>query len=460
MNLNRINYLNKIPSRSGNIIYWMSRDMRINDNWALLYAQKISIEYNKNLIVVFNLLQKFGLAEERQFDFMLNGLKELEQILQKHNIPLIITLGEPKDTIPQIVKQYNVKTLITDFSPLKISREWKEEVNKLIDIAFYEIDTHNIIPVWITSPKQEYGAYTIRPKIHRILDEWLVDIPKLNDFQQNNIYDYPKNDWDTIKNFIKVDNSVPRVDWISAGEKSANNILQNFINHKIKNYSKDRNFPEKDSLSNLSPFLHFGQISAQRIVIDIKSKIKDPEIYKSFFEELIIRKELSDNFCFYNPDYDNFDGFPNWAKITLNQHRQDIREYLYTKEELEFGLTHDNLWNSAQKEMLRTGKMHGYIRMYWAKKILEWTESPEQALEYTIYLNDKYELDGRDPIGYTNIAWSIGGVHDRAWFERPIFGKIRYMSLASTGKKFDSKLYIKSNSRLTSQQHHSKYQKS
>jgi len=447
MNLNRINYLNQIPTKNGNIIYWMSRDMRINDNWALLYAQKLNLNYNKNLIVVFNLVPKFGLAGERQFDFMLNGLKELEQNLQKYNIPLIVTLGEPKDTIPQIVRQYNVKTLITDFSPLKISRQWKEEVKDLINIAFYEIDTHNIIPVWITSPKQEYGAYTIRPKINRLLDEWLVDIPILNNSQQNNIYGYPKNNWDTIKNFIKVDSSVIRVDWISAGEKSANNILQTFINYKIKDYSKDRNFPEKPALSNLSPFLHFGQISAQRIAIDIKSKIKDPEIYKSFLEELIVRKELSDNYCFYNKNYDKFEGFPDWAQKTLNEHRKDTREYLYSKEELEFGLTHDPLWNAAEKEMVRTGKMHGYIRMYWAKKILEWTQSPEQAQEFTIYLNDKYELDGRDPIGYTNIAWAIGGVHDRAWFERPIFGKIRYMSLASTGKKFDSKLYISSNPR-------------
>ncbi len=445
MNLNRINYLNKISSQNGNIVYWMSRDMRVDDNWALLHAQKLSLEYNKNLIVVFNLVPKFGLAGKRQLDFMITGLKEIEKSLQKYNIPFIITLGDPKETIPNLITKYNVKTLITDFSPLKISRKWKSEVNNLINISFYEIDTHNIIPVWITSQKQEYGAYTIRPKIHKLLDEWLTDIPKLEKLVQKNKFDYPKNNWNNIDKFIQVDNSIALVNWIISGENSAKNYLKNFIDSKIIHYTNNRNFPEKPALSNLSPFLHFGQISSQRVAIDIKNEIKNPDIYNSFLEELIVRKELSDNYCFYNSNYDNFNGFPDWARKTLNEHRKDQREYLYTKEELEFGLTHDPLWNASQREMLRTGKMHGYIRMYWAKKILEWTESPEQAQEYTIYLNDKYELDGRDPIGYTNIAWSIGGLHDRAWFERPIFGKIRYMSLASTGKKFDSKSYIEKN---------------
>jgi deoxyribodipyrimidine photo-lyase len=166
------------------------------------------------------------------------------------------------------------------------------------------------------------------------------------------------------------------------------------------------------------------------------------ELYNSFFDEIIVRKELSDNFCLYNKNYDNFDGFPNWAKETLNAHRNDKREYLYSLDELENSLTHDDLWNAAQRQMVREGFMHGYLRMYWAKKILEWTENPELALEYAIYLNDKYELDGRDPNGYTGIAWSIGGVHDRPWFERPIFGKIRYMNFNGCAKKFNTKDFI------------------
>lgn len=166
------------------------------------------------------------------------------------------------------------------------------------------------------------------------------------------------------------------------------------------------------------------------------------EAKRAFLEELIIRRELSDNFCFYNEDYDNFKGFPEWAKKTLQKHKNDKREYLYSAIEFERALTHDELWNAAQMEIVRKGKMHGYMRMYWAKKILEWSESPEKAMEIAIYLNDRYGLDGRDPNGYTGIAWSIGGVHDRAWNERKIFGKIRYMSHGGCKSKFDVEKYI------------------
>ena len=160
---------------------------------------------------------------------------------------------------------------------------------------------------------------------------------------------------------------------------------------------------------------------------------------------MIIRRELSDNFCFYNPNYDHFEGFPAWAQKTLNEHRRDTREYLYNQEQFEKAFTHDPLWNAAQMEMVRKGKMHGYLRMYWAKKILEWTPSPEEAQRIAIYLNDRYELDGRDPNGYAGIAWSIGGVHDRAWGERPVFGKIRYMSFNGAKSKFDVARYIAEN---------------
>ncbi|MCJ7443374.1 MAG: hypothetical protein MUO26_02380 [Methanotrichaceae archaeon] len=194
-----------------------------------------------------------------------------------------------------------------------------------------------------------------------------------------------------------------------------------------------------DGQSNLSPYMHFGQISAQRIALNVLRSKKSSE---SFLEELIVRRELSDNFCYYNKQYDSFEGFPSWARESLDEHRNDDREYLYSLSELKKGETHDDLWNAAQVEMAKYGKMHGYIRMYWAKKILEWTESPESALKTAILLNDKYEFDGRDPNGYTGIAWSIGGVHDRAWRERPVFGKIRYMSYKGMNSKFDINSYI------------------
>ena len=169
------------------------------------------------------------------------------------------------------------------------------------------------------------------------------------------------------------------------------------------------------------------------------------ETKENFLEELVVRRELADNFCLYESAYDRFDGFPDWARQTLNQHRSDKREYLYTLNEFERGKTHERLWNACQQDLIRSGKLHGYLRMYWAKKILEWTPDPETALDYAIILNDRYSLDGRDPNGYTGIAWSIGGVHDRAWRERPVFGKIRYMNEAGCRRKFDvDSIYVPS----------------
>jgi deoxyribodipyrimidine photo-lyase len=226
------------------------------------------------------------------------------------------------------------------------------------------------------------------------------------------------------------------------GETGANKILKDFIEVKLNHYAENRNDPNKKALSNLSPYLHFGHISAQRIALMLNDFKEADVSVSSFLEELIVRKELADNFCYYNSNYDNFNGFHDWARTSLNEHRGDKREYLYTINEFEQAETHDELWNAAQMEMIVGGKMHGYMRMYWAKKILEWTESPEQAMEIGIYLNDKYELDGRDPNGYAGLAWSIGGVHDRAWTERPVFGKIRYMNYNGCKRKFDVKKYI------------------
>jgi deoxyribodipyrimidine photo-lyase len=229
---------------------------------------------------------------------------------------------------------------------------------------------------------------------------------------------------------------------VLSGEKAARKMLQEFLQAKLAAYPDKRNDPNEDAQSNLSPYLHFGQIAAQRAALEVEESSAPRLARAAFLEELVVRRELSDNFCFYNPHYDRVAGFPQWAQSTLAAHRRDPRPYLYSRDELERAETHDDLWNAAQLEMVQRGKMHGYLRMYWAKKILEWTESPEQALDIAIYLNDKYELDGRDPNGYTGIAWSIGGVHDRAWGERPVFGKIRYMSYGGSKGKFDVRAYV------------------
>jgi deoxyribodipyrimidine photo-lyase len=226
------------------------------------------------------------------------------------------------------------------------------------------------------------------------------------------------------------------------GEKAARKVMDSFLSEKLDSYSALRNDPTKSGVSDLSPYLHFGQISSQRVILEVEKAEVDPQSKKAFLDEILVWKEISDNFCYYNPLYNSFEGFPAWAKESLNAHRQDRREFVYTLQEFEAGKTHDPLWNASQMELLRRGKMHGYMRMYWAKKILEWSESPEKALEIAIHLNDRYEMDGRDPNGYAGIAWSIGGVHDRAWREREILGKIRYMSYEGCKRKFDVNLYI------------------
>ncbi len=249
-------------------------------------------------------------------------------------------------------------------------------------------------------------------------------------------------DWNYIENSLNINRDVKEVTWNKPGEKAAQKSFRDFLHNKFDNYHELRNDPSKDGQSNLSPYLHFGQISAQRIALEVQRIEGNKESEKIFLEELIVRRKLSDNFCYFNKNYDSFEGFHDWGKKTLNDHHKGEGEYLYTLEDFEHADTHEDLWNAAQTEMVITGKMHGYIRMYWAKKILEWSKSPENALRTAIYLNDKYELDGRNPNGYTGIAWSIGGVHDRPWFERPVYGKIRYMNRNGAAKKFDIHSYI------------------
>ena len=442
MNEKRVRKLKTGIDKKGPVVYWMSRDQRAHDNWALLYGQKLAEERKEKLIVVFNLVSDFLEATIRQYGFMLKGLKEVEKELKKYNISFVMLTGNPENEIPDFIKKKNVSTLVSDFDPLRIKRIWKKQVSNKIDIPFYEVDAHNIVPCFYISNKIEFGAYTIRPKIHKALVEFLDEFPNLEKMSSSNLIKYERINWNNLEKTLKINFDVKEVDWIKPGEKAATEALEYFIDNKIENYDELRNDPTKDAQSNLSPYLHFGQLSAQRIALNISQRLNSSEAKEAFLEELIVRRELSDNFCFYNENYDSFEGFPDWAKKTLNEHRKDEREYSYTLEQFENAETHEDLWNAAQNELLKTGKLHGYMRMYWAKKILEWSESPEEAMRIAIYLNDKYELDGRDPNGYVGCAWSIGGVHDRAWTERPVYGKIRYMNRNGCKRKFDIEAYI------------------
>lgn len=437
----RLFLLNNQPLGTGPIIYWMSREQRIKDNWSLIYAQEMARLHKRSLLVIFGLVDNFLGATKRQYSFMLSGLKEVEGNLRKLNIPFYILLGDPVDTITDFAKKNSAGAVITDFDPLRIKKTWQEKIARKLSCLCCEVDAHNIVPCRVASGKLEFGAYTLRPKIKKVLAEYLLPYPPLKKQTETNLP--PLIDWGKIEKKLKIDSSVSEIFWLQPGSQAADKTLREFIKSKLANYSPDRNNPNKAATSNLSPYLHFGHISAQSIALKIKKAGQKGESSADFLEELIIRKELSDNYCLYNKNYDKVEGFPDWAKKTITEHADDKRPYTYSLSKLEKSLTHDNLWNAAQKEMVKTGKMPGYLRMYWAKKILEWTKSAAEALKISIYLNDKYQLDGRDPNGYAGIAWSIGGVHDRAWFERPIFGKIRFMSYNGCRSKFNIEEYIK-----------------
>ena len=299
------------------------------------------------------------------------------------------------------------------------------------------------VPCWFVSPKQEVGARTLRPKINRFLPEFLGPLPSLQEhpFSWNGTYASP--DWIAVARTVRPD-PVSAAVQARPGEEQARKMLSLFIEKKLASYDEGRNNPTRDCVSHLSPYLHFGQISAQRVALEVSKADVSATFKDAFLEQLIVRRELADNFCYYNEEYDSVKGFPGWAQKSLHDHVKDKRAYLYTRQQLEQAETHDELWNAAQLELVRQGTMHGYLRMYWGKKILEWTRDPREALEIAIYLNDRYQLDGRDPNGYVGIAWSIGGVHDRPWMARPIFGVIRYMSYNGCKSKFDVKAYIES----------------
>jgi deoxyribodipyrimidine photo-lyase len=452
----------KIPegsaAGSGAVCYWMSRDQRLHDNWALLYAQQKAAELQVPVVIVFVLLTERKSATLRSYGFMVEGLKEVAQDAAQKHIPFVVLAGDPVKELLKFVKEVGGRMMVTDFTPLAGGRRWRSDLSSLFPVPFVEVDAHNIVPVWRASEKAEFAARTIRPKITALLPHFLTDFPQVRAQEEQQAEEVVKKvkgevgwkgkkvDWDTLMKKVQMDATVKEVVWIRAGEAAADEALHEFIEHRLENYDTDRNDPTKNGQSNLSPYLHFGQLSAQRVALEVSQAAdRDKKLRKSadaFLEELIIRRELSDNFCFYTPGYNTPKAWPKWAKATLDAHRDDPREHLYSIDELEHAQTEDPAWNAAQRELLERGKIHGYMRMYWAKKILEWSKTPDQALHTAIYLNDKYLLDGRDPNGYVGIQWSIAGLHDRPWFERPIFGTIRYMNYNGLKRKFDIGKYL------------------
>ncbi len=394
INHHRIFEYNQKKIIKGEIIYLCEREIRLEDNFALQFAIKNAKDLNANLRVI---TPKIHYEHWLKSDFINN------QIMQVKNNFINAGLDfEIVEDVLSFIKQKEIAVLIIDFNPI-LERSWLNEVNCKI----YEIDGHNIIPARFVSNKQEYSAGIFRPKIYYNISEFLTEFPAFG-----------------------------------KQKTSADLVLEDFIKNKLIKYNEFRNNPTLDYTSNLSKYLNLGFISSQRVAIEVVKSNASRENKEAFLEELVVRKELADNFCLYAKGFKTIDSIPNWAKQTLENHRFDLRTYLYSLDELENCLTHDSLWNASQKQLVNEGKIHGYLRMYWAKKILEWTISTEQALNYAIYLNDKYAFDAPSANGYVGILWAIAGLHDRAFRDWEVTGKIRRFSYGSIKRNFDIKKYI------------------
>lgn len=403
-------YINKKePFFKGNILYLIVRDCRIEDNWGLLLAQEQALKYKLGLVIGFILITKIP---NRQLQFLLEGLKEVESKAKKLNIPFMLI-----QNINDFIKKNNICQIISDFSPLKHILNYKQKIN----ISLIDVDNHNIVPVWITSNKQEYAARTIRPKIYKNLKKYAIEPGKVKKHPYSFSGKYIKPDWNIYKPSI---NNKP-INWCHGGYDNGMKQLDFFLKN-IKGYAANRNDPKQNAVSNLSPWIHFGNISSLRCYLEVK-KSKYKIDANSFIEEILIRKELSDNYCYYNKNYDSIQGLPNWALKTLQEHKNDKREKKYTFKELLNYQTENKAWNFSQKQLIEQGKIHTYMRMYWGKKVIEWSDTIEEAYKTIIYLNDTYSIDGNDPNGFVGVLWCFG-LHDRAWQERKIYGKVRIIS--------------------------------
>ncbi len=438
----RIEQLNANMVRPGDyVIYWMQASQRALDNHALEYAVGKANELNKPLVVFFGLTSSFPEANERHYLFMLQGLQETANELEKRGIPFVIQQISPEKGVLSISK--NASLTVTDRGYLRIQRQWRQYAAAHLHCPLIQVESDVVVPIETVSQKEEYAAATIRAKIKNHLKTFLT--PLRSEALKRHLLQHSFDSIDLsspskILSCLPIDHHVKPSSVFHGGTSHALLLLEQFIHEKLSYFSELRNDPGKEYCSHMSPYLHFGQISPLTIALQILAE-SDPNT-EAYLEELIIRRELSMNYVFYNPSYDSFEGLPSWAKQTLLNRAKDKRPYLYSREELEAADTHDSYWNAAQHELRKTGKMQGYMRMYWGKKILEWTQNPKEAFRIALSLNNKYELDGRDPNGFTGVAWCFGK-HDRAWQERPIFGKVRYMNAAGLTRKFDMDVYVK-----------------
>lgn len=426
------------------VLYWMQQAQRAEANPALAEAVRLADERGLPVIVVFGLDERYPDANLRHFAFLLEGLAETARRLEERGIGFVLRRGRPPEVALDLARQARI--LICDRGYLRHQRQWRDLVAARAPCPVIEVEGEVVVPVGVASSRAEPAARTLRPKIQSRLAEFLA-LPEERQPRRRAPSDFESlldpNDPAALLATLAVDRSVPPVRRFRGGTGQAQARLQRFINERLEGYAQARSDPGQQATSELSPYLHFGQISPVAVAVAVReSGAGSPQDRAAFLEELIVRRELACNFTWYVEDYDRFACLPGWARATLAAHAGDQRPALYDSDTLEAAQTHDPAWNAAMREMRVTGYMHNYMRMYWGKKILEWAKSPEEAFAIALRLDNRWFLDGRDPNGYAGVAWCFG-LHDRPWPERPVFGTVRSMTAAGLARKFDLSAYIR-----------------
>lgn len=429
------------------VLYWMQQSQRVLDNHALGYAVETANRLDLPVRVVFGLTRNYPDANLRHYTFMLEGLQEVQQQLLDRGISFLVQLGEPVDVALGAARQSAM--VVCDRGYLRHQIAWREQLAEQAECRVVQVESDVVVPVESVSPKAEYAARTIRPKIKKQLQAFLLPLEPLVVEQSTDEFDdtgLDLKDIDALIEQVDVDHEVrPVTGFFRGGTSEALERFDAFIDQRLSVYDAHGNQPQTDDVSGMSPYLHFGQISPLTLALKISTLKPDEfgaENIDGFLEQVIVRRELAINFVYYNFNYDDYSVIPGWAAQTLEEHQDDPRENLYSRKELDAAQTHDPYWNAAMLEMKHTGFMHNYMRMYWGKKILEWSQAPQEAFETTLWLNNRYFLDGRDPNSYVGVSWNYG-VHDRAWAERPIFGKVRYMAASGLERKCDIRAYVR-----------------
>jgi deoxyribodipyrimidine photo-lyase len=435
------------PAKGGKcVVYWMQRAERALDNPALDVAMAMGNRLKLPVVAFFSAIDNFPHANLRHYHFLQQGLADVEPDLAERNVGFVLR-RPPTHEVAPFLEEVGAAVVVGDENPLRLMRAKRDRLARSIHIPYLTVDADVVVPS-VLLEKAQHAAYTARPRLERLRPEWLQPCANLTAEQG---WRRPKGlehygvEQDLTAGWKKLDRTVTPVEEFVGGTRAAVKRLRWFMQHGFRGYAEKRGAPEVDGSTKLSPYLHFGHIAPLTIALAAQQAVRAGRATAadrdSLFNELLVWRELAINFVTYNEQYDSWECADNWARKTLEQHAGDPREVSYTLEQLRNSETHDDLWN-ASRQMVTTGWMHNRMRMYWAKKILEWAPNPATAFDWAVILNDTYELDGRDPNGYAGIAWAIVGKFDRPWFERPIFGTVRYMSRASTGKKFDSDAYI------------------